>query len=83
MDVTLSPELQRRIDTKVRNGEYQSAEALVEEALQWYLSMEEDEGQTDEIKAAVREGLEQAERGEGVSLEEFDRDMRRKYGLPR
>jgi len=48
----------------------------VEQALQWYLSIEEDGGQTEEIKAAVREGLAQAERGEGVSLEQFDRHMR-------
>jgi len=45
--------------------------------------MEEDERQSEEIQAAVREGLEQAERGEGTSLEEFDQQMRRKYGIPR
>jgi putative addiction module CopG family antidote len=83
MNITLRPELQRRIETKVHNGEYESAQALVEEALQWYLSTEEDEGQIEEIKAAVREGLEQAERGEGASLEEFDQYMRRKHGIPR
>ena len=83
MNISLRPELQRRIATKVQSGEYESAEALVQEALQWYLSMEEDEGQIEEIKAAVREGLEQAERGEGTSLEEFDQHMRRKHGIPR
>ena len=83
MNITFRPELLRRIETKVHSGEYESAEALVEEALQWYPSMEEDEGQIEEIKAAVREGLEQAERGEGASLEEFDQHMRRKYGIPR
>jgi len=45
--------------------------------------MEEDEGQIEEIQVAVREGLEQAERGEGTSLEEFDQQMRRKYRIPR
>ena len=44
--------------------------------------MEEDEGQREEIQAAVREGLEQAERGEGTSLEEFDQSTRRKYRIP-
>ena len=83
MNITLRPELQRRIETRVQSGEYKSAEALVQEALQWYLSMEDDEGQMEEIRAAVREGLEQAERGEGASLGEFDRRMRRKHGMPR
>ena len=30
----------------------------------------------------VRRGLDQVRRGEGVSLEEFDRAMREKHGLP-
>jgi PHD/YefM family antitoxin component YafN of YafNO toxin-antitoxin module len=31
----------------------------------------------------IRRGLEQARRGEGVSLAEFDRAMREKHGIPR
>jgi len=30
----------------------------------------------------IRRGLDQARRGEGVSVEEFDRAMREKHGLP-
>jgi hypothetical protein len=36
----------------------------------------------EDVQAAVREGPEQAERGEGISLEEFDQQMRRKYRMP-
>ena len=36
-----------------------------------------------EVKAAVAEGLQQAERGEGISLEEFDQKLRVKDGLQR
>ena len=32
---------------------------------------------------AVREGLDQADRGEGVPLKEFEEKMRRKYTIPR
>lgn len=32
-------------------------------------------------KLAVEEGLQQAARGEGISLEDFDRQMRAKYGM--
>ena len=31
---------------------------------------------------AVREGLDSMKRGEGISLEEFDREMREKHGIP-
>ena len=31
----------------------------------------------------IKRGLEEAARGEGVTLEEFDKEMRRKYDIPR
>ena len=31
----------------------------------------------------IKRGLEEADRGEGVTLEEFDKEMRRKYDIPR
>ncbi len=31
----------------------------------------------------IKRGLEEADRGEGVTLEEFDKGMRRKYEIPR
>ena len=31
----------------------------------------------------IKRGLEDADRGEGVTLEQFDKEMRRKYEIPR
>ena len=31
----------------------------------------------------IKKGLEEADRGEGLTLEEFDKEMRRKYEIPR
>ena len=31
----------------------------------------------------IKKGLEEADRGEGVTLEEFDKEMRRKHEIPR
>ncbi len=31
----------------------------------------------------IKKGLEEADRGEGVTLEEFEKEMRRKYEIPR
>ena len=36
-----------------------------------------------EAISAVQEGLAQAARGEGISLERFDKRMRKKHGIPR
>ena len=36
-----------------------------------------------DTEAAIDEALEQAERGDGISLEDFDKDMRAKYGIQR
>ena len=36
-----------------------------------------------EALSAVQEGMAQAERGEGMSLEQFDKRMRKKHGISR
>lgn len=41
------------------------------------------EAEFAQVQAFVEEGLQQAARGEGVSLEEFDPKMRAKYGIQR
>ena len=56
MEITLRPELQRRIETKVQSGEYETTEALVQEALHWYLSMEDDEGEIEGDKGRRQRG---------------------------
>ena len=57
MNITLSPEAEKRISEKLRRGAF--------------------------VNAAVAEGLQQPERGEGISLEEFDHKLRVKGGLQR
>ena len=42
-----------------------------------------DAEELGEIRAAVREGQEQVNRGETTSAEEFERYIRTKYGIPR
>jgi Arc/MetJ-type ribon-helix-helix transcriptional regulator len=86
VNIILRPEIQKRIDERVQSGEFESADAIVERALTFFLDYEEeemDEGELRNTKAAVDEALLQAERGEGASLEDFDKTMRAKYGIPR
>ena len=84
MNITLSPELQKRITEKVERSGAGTADALVEEALCFYLDYEEsaiDEQEFRNSKAAIDEALAQGERGEGRPAEEVFSDLRAKYGI--
>jgi Arc/MetJ-type ribon-helix-helix transcriptional regulator len=86
VEITLNPALQARIEEKLRNGEFSSAEALVEQALTAFLESTGDEMDAAEFlatRSAIEQGLREAERGEGVSLEEFDQVMRARHGITR
>ena len=82
MNITLKPDTQERIDKRVESGEFESSDAVVEQAIALFL--EYDEGQVnEETRAAVEEAQSQAERGEGISLADFDQRMRAKHGISR
>jgi Arc/MetJ-type ribon-helix-helix transcriptional regulator len=86
MEITLNPALQARIEENLRIGEFSSATALVEQALTLFLESEVDEMDAAELSAtrsAVEQGLEEAEKGEAIPLEEFDRMMRTRHGISR
>jgi Arc/MetJ-type ribon-helix-helix transcriptional regulator len=86
MEITLNPELQARIEEKLRNGEFSSADALVEQAVTLFLESEGDEMDATEFlatRSAVDQGLDEAQKGEAISLEEFDQMMRARHGISR
>jgi len=86
MEITLKPETLERIGEKIRSGEFESPDAVVEQALEFYLEFEEDQmdsSDLEEVKTAVAESHQQLERGETISLTEFDKRMRAKYAIPR
>jgi Arc/MetJ-type ribon-helix-helix transcriptional regulator len=86
MEVTLKQDLEARVREKLRNGQFESAEDLVEQAIAFFLDYEEgemDPAEFREAKIAVDEALAQAGSGEGLPIEEFDRAMRTKHGIPR
>jgi len=81
MNVSLRGELEQFIDERVKSGRYSSADEVVEEAL--WLLRERDRTQSErlaELKAKIREGIEELDRGEGIDGEEFfaelDEDIR-------
>jgi Arc/MetJ-type ribon-helix-helix transcriptional regulator len=68
MKLTLKPETTKFIDDQVKAGRFPSAEALIEEAVAEFRGNEELDADT---VAAIHEGLDQADRGEGVDLDTF------------
>jgi len=86
MEIAFTPELQARIEEKLRNGEFSSADALVEQALTLFLESEGDQMDAAEFlatRSAVEQGLEETEKGEDIPLEEFDQMMRARHGISR
>lgn len=84
MEITLKPETLQRIGEKIQRGEFDSADAIMEQAVTFFLDYEEDEMDESEFldaKLAVAEAQAQGDRSEGVSAEEFERNMRTKFGI--
>jgi Arc/MetJ-type ribon-helix-helix transcriptional regulator len=86
MNITLSPDLQKRIAEKVERGDVGTADALVEQALNFYLDYEGSELDEEDFRdanAAIGEALKQAKRGEGRPAEEVFADLRARHGISR
>ena len=85
MNVSLTPELERRISEKVESGLYNTAREVVRAGLR--LLFEADEAREQQLarfRADIEIGWEQAERGELIDGEtfrrEFDERLKRRRG---
>ena len=65
MNVSLTPELERRIAEKVESGLYGSASEVVREGLR--LLFETESGRVERLRAEIAVGLDQIARGETVA----------------
>ncbi len=90
MTITISTELEPQLQQKA-NAEGLTVEAYVERLIRedstWEETTEDPLQETDpeyeEIRAAVSEGLAQAERGEGKPAREVFAELRGRHGVPR
>jgi antitoxin ParD1/3/4 len=74
MNVSLTPELEKKIDERVATGNYTSASELVREALRLFFEI--DESRRNEIAAMNRriaQGIAELDRGEGIAGDEARR----------
>ena len=76
LNISITPDLSRFVENRVRSGKYQSASEVVREALR--LLEDRDRQPTENLRDLKREieiGLAQLNRGEGVPGEEFFRGL--------
>lgn len=64
MHINLSPEIERYLQTKVGTGFYSNASEVVRDAIR---RMWEEDEKLEKLRAAIRQGDEQLERGEGIA----------------
>ena len=79
MNVSLTPELEKIVNEKVKTGLYNSTSEVIRESLR--LLVERDrvrESQHEELHSKIAEGLSAADRGEFVDGPSFFKGLRRK-----
>ena len=70
MNVSLTPELERLVNARVRTGMYSSASEVVREALRLLNDQEElRRRKLEDLRKEIQIGLDQVNRGEGVPLD--------------
>ncbi|HEV7403527.1 MAG TPA: type II toxin-antitoxin system ParD family antitoxin [Chthoniobacteraceae bacterium] len=84
MNVSLTPELEELVARKVQSGRYQSASEVVREGLR--LLEDQDRlraAQLGEVSRKIQVGLDQLDRGEGISGHEALEELNRKSAAAR
>lgn len=77
MNVSLTPELTELVERKVRSGRYQSASEVVREGLRLLADQDQvRELQLEATREKIRVGLDQLDRGEGISSGKVLEEMR-------
>ncbi|MDZ7825165.1 MAG: type II toxin-antitoxin system ParD family antitoxin [Gammaproteobacteria bacterium] len=71
MQISLTPELESRIKAKVESGLYNNASEVIREALRFVETHEEwiREIKLAHLREQLRVGVEQIDRGEGLSIQ--------------
>lgn len=71
MNVSLTEELERRVEERVRSGLYTSASELIREALRLFFQFDDARRQqVEELNRRIAVGLAQLDRGEGVPADQ-------------
>ncbi len=82
MNISLTSELEQLVNDQVNSGKYNSISEMIGEALRLLLERDRlQEERLAELKAKIRVGIEELDRGEGIDGEEvfaeIEEDIRR------
>ena len=84
MNVSLTPELEKFVNDKVKTGLYNSASEVVRESLRLLRRQDElEQLQLDELRREIRSSTEQMDAGEGVPIEAVRERIQRRRGKGR
>lgn len=81
MNVSLTPELEKFVETEVQSGQYQTASEVIRAGLR---RLKEDKQRVatprtlEELEASLLGSLERLDRGEGVNADEVFRRLRQR-----
>jgi len=79
MNVSLTPELEKLVESKVKSGRYQSASEVIREGLR--LLEDQDrlrETRLEEVRRKVQTGIDQLDRGEAIDGETILAELKQK-----
>jgi antitoxin ParD1/3/4 len=79
MNVSLTPELEKLVESKVQSGRYKSASEVIREGLR--LLDDQDrlrKAQLDEVRRKIQVGIDQLDRGEGLDGDAVLAELKRK-----
>ena len=79
MNVSLTPELEKLVERKVRSGRYQSASEVIREGL--LLLEDQDrlrETRLEEVRRKIQAGIDELDRGEGIDGETIFAELKQK-----
>jgi len=84
VNVSLTPELEAFLQSRVKSGRYQTASEVVREALRLLERQEKERADSlRQLKAKLEEAAAEAERGELIDGEEAFADLRRQIDARR
>lgn len=84
MNVSLTPELERRISEKVESGLYNTASEVVRDGLRrLFREDEERERLLAKLEAEIQVGLDELARGEGIPGDQVIEDLRTRIAAKR
>ncbi|MEW6129551.1 MAG: type II toxin-antitoxin system ParD family antitoxin [Acidobacteriota bacterium] len=84
MTITLSPELEKKINERIESGKYTSANEVISEAFKVLEEQEElDRLKYEALKRDIEEGIESLENGEGIPAEQVFAEIRERHKMLR